>query len=61
VAIPRAEVHYVVTEYGTAYLFGRSLLERARELIEIAHADHRASLLAAAAESGLLPARAAAS
>lgn len=56
VAIPRAEVHYVVTEYGTAYLFGRSLRERALALIEIAHPDHRASLLSAAAESGLLSA-----
>jgi acyl-CoA hydrolase/RimJ/RimL family protein N-acetyltransferase len=56
VAIPRAEVHYVVTEYGTAYLFGRSLRERALALIEIAHPDHRAALLAAAAESGLLAA-----
>ena len=29
VAIPRADVHWVVTEYGTAYLFGRSLAGRA--------------------------------
>jgi acyl-CoA hydrolase/RimJ/RimL family protein N-acetyltransferase len=56
VAIPRAEVHYVVTEYGTAYLFGRSLRERALALIEIAHPDHRESLLAAACENGLLSA-----
>src|SRR5262245_13113748 len=56
VAIPRADVHYVVTEYGTAYLFGRSLRERALALMEIAHPDHRGRLLAAAVESGLLPA-----
>ena len=56
VAIPRAEVHHVVTEYGTAYLFGRSLAERAVALIEIAHPDHREPLLAAAVEAGLLPA-----
>jgi acyl-CoA hydrolase/RimJ/RimL family protein N-acetyltransferase len=56
VAIPRAEVHHVATEYGTAYLFGRSLRERALALIEIAHPDHRGSLLAAAAERGLLSA-----
>jgi len=54
VAIPRAEVHYVVTEYGTAYLFGRSLGERATALIDIAHPEHRARLLAAAIESGLV-------
>ena len=56
VAISRAEVHYVVTEYGTAYLFGRSLRERALALIEIAHPDHRGRLLAAAVECGLLSA-----
>jgi GNAT superfamily N-acetyltransferase len=56
VEIPRAEIHYVVTEYGTAYLFGRSLRERALALIEIAHPDHRQSLLGAAAKSGLLSA-----
>lgn len=55
VAIPRADVHYVVTEYGSAYLFGRSLADRALALIEIAHPDHREGLLAAAVESGLLP------
>jgi acyl-CoA hydrolase/RimJ/RimL family protein N-acetyltransferase len=56
VAIPRAEVHYVVTEYGTAYLFGRSLAARAVALIEVAHPDHRERLLAAAVEAGLVPA-----
>ena len=55
VAIPRADVHYVVTEYGTAYLFGHSLAERAVALIEIAHPEHREALLAAAIEGGLLP------
>lgn len=56
VAIPRADVHHVVTEYGMAYLFGRSLAERALALIEIAHPDFRKELLAAAVERGLLPA-----
>src|SRR5262249_60396034 len=55
VAIPRAEVHYVVTEYGTAYLFGRSLGERATALIEIAHPEHRERLRAAATDTGLPP------
>ena len=54
VAIPRADVHWVITEYGTAYLFGRSLAERAVALIEIAHPDARDSLLAAATGRGLV-------
>ena len=54
VAIPRADVHWVITEYGTAYLFGRSLAERAVALIEIAHPDVRVELLDAAIERGLV-------
>jgi acyl-CoA hydrolase/GNAT superfamily N-acetyltransferase len=54
VAIPRADVRWVITEYGTAYLFGRSLAERAVALIEIAHPDARDSLLTAAVERGLV-------
>ena len=54
VAIPRADVHWVITEYGTAYLFGRSLAERAVALIEIAHPDARKSLLDAAIGRGLV-------
>jgi acyl-CoA hydrolase len=50
VTTSRAHVHYVVTEYGVADLFGRSLKERARALIEIAHPDHREALERAAAE-----------
>src|SRR5690606_22106486 len=46
VAIARADLHWVVTEYGIAYLHGRSLSERAVALIEIAHPDHRERLLA---------------
>ncbi len=37
VVTSRGDVHYVVTEYGVAHLFGKSLQERARELIRIAH------------------------
>lgn len=44
----RSEVHYVVTEYGVAYLHGKSLQERTMALISIAHPDHRESLLQAA-------------
>jgi acyl-CoA hydrolase/RimJ/RimL family protein N-acetyltransferase len=54
VAIPRADVHWVVTEYGTAYLFGRSLAERAVALIDIAHPDVRGELLDAAIARGLV-------
>lgn len=56
VAIPRADVHWVITEYGTAYLFGRSLAERAIALIEIAHPDFRQELLEAAVERGVVAA-----
>jgi acyl-CoA hydrolase/RimJ/RimL family protein N-acetyltransferase len=55
VTIPRSDVHWVVTEYGTTYLFGRSLAERAVALIEIAHPKDREALLEAAIERGLVP------
>ena len=54
VVTTRADVHYVVTEYGTANLYGRSLRERARSLIDIAHPDFREELERAAAERNLL-------
>jgi acyl-CoA hydrolase/RimJ/RimL family protein N-acetyltransferase len=54
VAIPRADVHWVITEFGTAYLFGRSLAERAVALIEIAHPDVRKELLDVAIDRGLV-------
>ncbi|MCC9137357.1 acetyl-CoA hydrolase/transferase family protein [Pontibacter silvestris] len=44
VTTTRAHVHYVVTEYGVAYLYGKNLRQRARALIEIAHPDHRERL-----------------
>jgi 4-hydroxybutyrate CoA-transferase len=46
--LPRAFVHYVVTEYGIATLIAKSLRERAAELIAIAHPDLRAELAAEA-------------
>lgn len=44
VTTTRAHVHYVVTEYGVAYLYGKNLRQRAKSLIEIAHPDHRERL-----------------
>ncbi|GIV61576.1 MAG: 4-hydroxybutyrate CoA-transferase [Rhodothermaceae bacterium] len=44
VVTTRAHVHYVVTEYGVANLYGKNLRQRARALIEIAHPDHREAL-----------------
>ncbi len=41
----RNDVHYVVTEYGIAELRGKTLKERARQLIEISHPDFRTSLI----------------
>jgi 4-hydroxybutyrate CoA-transferase len=54
VVTTRADVHYVVTEYGVASLHGRSLRERAASLIECAHPDFREELRAAARERHLL-------
>lgn len=44
VVTTRAHVHYVVTEFGIVNLFGKTLGERAKALISIAHPDHRESL-----------------
>jgi acetyl-CoA hydrolase len=44
VVTTRGDVHYVVTEYGVAYLFGKSVQERAKALIEIAHPAYRDEL-----------------
>lgn len=48
VVTTRAHVHHVVTEFGVADLYGRSLRARAMALIEIAHPSHREALAAAA-------------
>ncbi|MBL7694551.1 MAG: acetyl-CoA hydrolase/transferase family protein [Ferruginibacter sp.] len=44
VVTTRGHVHYVVTEYGIAYLFGKNLRQRAKLLIDIAHPDDREML-----------------
>jgi RimJ/RimL family protein N-acetyltransferase len=56
VTLARPDVHYVVTEFGIAYLFGKSVRERALALIEIAHPDFRESLLDEAKRQSLVPA-----
>lgn len=45
VVTTRGEVHYVVTEYGVAYLHGKSVQERVLALISIAHPKFRGKLL----------------
>ncbi len=52
VTIPRSEVHYVITEYGSAYLFGKTIRERTLSLIEISHPDFRSILLDEAKQLG---------
>ncbi len=44
VTTTRAHVHYIVTEYGVANLYGKNLRQRAHALIQIAHPDHRETL-----------------
>lgn len=55
VVTTRADVHYVVTEFGVAHIFGRNLRERAEALIAVAHPDFRGELEGAAKERKLLP------
>ncbi|MCU0772219.1 MAG: GNAT family N-acetyltransferase [Verrucomicrobia bacterium] len=56
VVTTRAGVNYVVTEYGVAYLHGKSIQERAMALICIAHPKYRAQLLREAIEARYLSA-----
>ncbi|WP_159022716.1 acetyl-CoA hydrolase/transferase family protein [Formosa sp. L2A11] len=44
VVTTRAHIHYVVTEYGVANLYGKTIQQRAKALVEIAHPDHRESI-----------------
>ncbi|MGZ5304887.1 MAG: acetyl-CoA hydrolase/transferase C-terminal domain-containing protein, partial [Bacteroidia bacterium] len=44
VVTTRAHVHYIITEFGVAYLYGKNLRERAQALINIAHPNHREHL-----------------
>lgn len=54
VVVPRGEIQYVVTEYGSVNLFGKSFQERAIALISIAHPDFRDYLFEEAKNLGLL-------
>ncbi len=54
VVTSRGDVQYVVTEYGMAYLHGRSIRERALSLIQIAHPKFRPWLLSEAKQRGLV-------
>ncbi len=44
VVTTRAHAHYIVTEYGIAYLYGKNMRQRAKALIDIAHPNHREQL-----------------
>ena len=55
VTTPRSDVMYVVTEYGVVNLKGKSVAERARALISLAHPDFREDLDRQAHENRLIP------
>jgi len=54
VSITRGDVHYVVSEYGVAYLHGKTVQQRALALISIAHPDYRARLFQEAIDNNLV-------
>ena len=54
VVVTRGDIHYVVTEYGIAYVHGKSIRDRAMMLINIAHPDFRDELLEAAKKQGYI-------
>ena len=54
ITTPRSDVHYIVTEYGVADLWLKSVPARVREMIKIAHPDFRYQLEKEAREAGLL-------
>ncbi len=56
VVTTRGDVHYVVTEFGIAYLHGKSIRERVLSLINIAHPKFRNDLIEAAKAQNYLPA-----
>ncbi len=50
----RGDIHYVVTEYGIAYIHGKSIRERSMDLIAIAHPKFRLWLVSEAKKAGLI-------
>jgi acyl-CoA hydrolase/GNAT superfamily N-acetyltransferase len=54
VTLHRGDLHYVVTEYGIAYLHGKNIRERAMELISIAHPNFRQWLIEEAKKRNLI-------
>ncbi|WP_034061359.1 acetyl-CoA hydrolase/transferase family protein [Lacinutrix jangbogonensis] len=44
VVTTRSHLHYVVTEYGVANLYGKTIKQRVKELVNIAHPDHREAI-----------------
>ena len=54
VTLHRGDVHYVVSEYGIAYLHGKNIRERAMELISIAHPKFRPWLIEEAKKNSLI-------
>lgn len=44
VVTTRAHVHYIITEYGIANLYGKTIKDRVKALVNIAHPDHRESI-----------------
>ncbi len=54
VTLNRGDIHYVVTEFGIAYLHGKNIRERAMELIAIAHPDFRGWLIDEAKKLNLI-------
>ncbi len=50
VVTTRAHAHYIVTEFGIAYLYGKNLRQRAKALIDISHPDDREMLMKASHE-----------
>lgn len=55
VTVPRSDMMYVVTEFGMVNLKGKSIPERAKAMISIAHPDFRDDLERQARENGLIP------
>ena len=54
VTLTRGDIHYVVTEYGMAYLYGKNIRERAMALISIAHPDFQPWLIEEAKKASLI-------